>query len=1000
MNTLSIRPTCLVALVIALLGGAATIGAAQQGVGSITGHVVDMTARRALVGAQVLLGGTTRRTFTDVKGEFRVTDVPAGEVEVRVRLIGYATAAKKVTVRAGETATVEIGVAPTAVALEAVVVTATGEERAREQGNAVQKLDAAKLVQQALPNNLTDLLNARAPGVEVLSSGGTTGSGTRIRIRGSNSVTLSNEPVLIVNGVRVENGASSSSVGVGGQVPSRLNDFSPEDLESVQIVGGPSASVLYGTDAANGVIQLQTKRGRPGTTKWEFSSEGGVINDVGTYPANYTSLTALDSACTLTRAAVGACTIARVRTFNPIMVYSPFQTGHHTAFNLGASGGTEQTTFYVAGHYTNEQGVYSVNQQKTVNLIASIHEQARANLDFQGTVLYTAGKLRLPENDNNVFGVLSSGFLGSSDSANGRQGYGFLTPAQSFSILTYQKIDRFFGGLQTNYRPLSFLEAHANVGVDFTNRYDQKSFVPGAIPITFNTNASLGSRAANPFQIYNWTGNFWATASFDLTPTLTSGTTAGFQYFHNLFHGVLGTRQTCAQGTTAGSLDVCVLPATDSETTQEFVTIGRFAEERLGWKNRVFVTAALRSDDNSAFGRTFGNILYPKFSASWVLSEEPFFPRLAWLNSLRVRGAVGASGLHPGPLDALHYYVFTPVALSGTDVAGVTAGGLGNAGLKPERTNETEVGFDAEFESGRATLTFTYYDKVSHDALIAVTLPPSCGCGLPPGVTNGGTQFKNLGSVGNKGVEIAANARVVNTESFQVNLNASAFGVRSRVLKTDSLGNPIIFGLGGFSQRITPGYAPGSYFMQPYTYSDANGDGLIATSEVQLGAQPVFLGQPFPDHGGTLSAELVFGGRLHVYGLLDGRWGNKLFNSTEQFRCGLNNCQGRNDPKASLADQAAAVANILGTQAGYIQDGGFVKLREISLTYDVPTAWASKINATALSVTISGRNLHTWTSYRGLDPELNEAGQNNFTTADFLTQPPVRYWVARANITF
>jgi TonB-linked SusC/RagA family outer membrane protein len=1005
MNTLSTRPSCLVALAIALLGGGATIGAAQQGVGSITGHVVDTTARRALVGAQVLVGGTARRTFTDVKGEFRVDDVPAGDVEVRVRLIGYATVTKRVTVRTGEAATVEIAIAPTAVALEAVVVTATGEERAREEGNAVQKLDAAKLVQQTLPNNLTDLLNARAPGVEVLPSGGTTGSGTRIRIRGSNSVTLSNEPVLIVNGVRVENGASSSSVGVGGQVPSRLNDFNPEDLESVQIVGGPSASVLYGTDAANGVIQLQTKRGKPGATRWEFSTEGGVVNDVGTYPANYTALTALDSACTLTRSVLPAgnvnyCAIARVRTFNPIMVYSPFQTGHHTAVNLGASGGTEQTTFYVAGHYTTEQGVYAANQQKTVHVLASIHEQARANLDFQGTAMYTAGKLRLPENDNNVFGVLSSGFLGSSDSANGRQGYGFLTPAQSFSIRTFQTIDRFTGSLQTNYRPLAFLDTHANVGVDFTNRYDQKSFVPGAIPITFNTNASLGNRSANPFQIYNWTGNFWATASFDLTPELTSGTTAGFQYFHSLFHGVLGTRQTCAQGTTAGSLDVCVLPATDSETTQEFVTIGRFAEERLGWKNRVFITGALRSDDNSAFGRTFGNIVYPKFSASWVISEEPFFPSVRWLTSLRLRGAVGASGLHPGPLDALHYYVFTPVALSGTDVAGVTAGGLGNPGLKPERTNETEVGFDAEFASGRGTLTFTYYDKVSHDALIAVTLPPSCGCGLPPGVANGGTQFKNLGSVGNQGVEIAATARLVNTESFQLNLNASAFGVRSRVLQTDSLGNPIIFGLGGFSQRITPGYAPGSYFMQPYTYSDANGDGIIATSEVQLGAKPVFLGQPFPDHGGTFSAELVFAGRVHLYGLLDGRWGNKLFNSTEQFRCGLNNCRGRNDPTASLGDQAAAVANILGTQAGYVQDAGFVKLREISLTYEVPTAWASKLHATSLSVTVSGRNLHTWTSYRGLDPELNEAGQNNFTTADFLTQPPVRYWLARANLTF
>src|SRR5205823_14943702 len=142
-------------------------------------------------------------------------------------------------------------------------------------------------------------------------------------------------------------------------------------------------------------------------------------------------------------------------------------------------------------------------------------------------------------------------------------------------------------------------------------------------------------------------------------------------------------------------------------------------------------------------------------------------------------------------------------------------------------------------------------------------------------------------------------------------------------------------------------------------------------------------------------------GHLRLYGLLDGRYGNKLFNSTEQFRCGLNNCQGRNDPKASLPDQAAAVANILGRHAGYIQDANCVKLREVSLTYDAPASLAKKINASSVSFTISGHNLHTWTSDRGLDPELNEAGQNNnFTTADFLTQPPVRQWIGRAHITF
>src|SRR5256886_7215981 len=222
VHTPSIRAVHLGAVAALLLGAGVGIGAAQQGTGSISGRVLDPTTKRSLVGAQVLVAGTTHRVFSDVKGEFRLSDLPAGEVQIRARLIGYGTAAKAVTVSAGQTTTTEIELTPTPVALEEIIVTATGEQRSREEGNAVQKLDAAKVVQQATPNTLTDLLNARAPGVEVLSSGGTTGSGTRVRIRGSNSVTLSNEPVLIVDGIRVENGAASASVGVDRK-STRLN---------------------------------------------------------------------------------------------------------------------------------------------------------------------------------------------------------------------------------------------------------------------------------------------------------------------------------------------------------------------------------------------------------------------------------------------------------------------------------------------------------------------------------------------------------------------------------------------------------------------------------------------------------------------------------------------------------------------------------------------------------------------------------------------------------
>jgi hypothetical protein len=778
---------------------------------------------------------------------------------------------------------------------------------------------------------------------------------------------------------------------VGGQTPSRLNDINPQDVEAVQVAEGPAASGLYGTGGANGVIQLRTKQGRPGPTKWEFYTEGGALNNITGYPANYAGVTSTGAFCPTFNAATGSCVQAKVNSFNPLEVNSPFRTGHRTEVGLAASGGTERTTFYTSGHFEKENGVYSVNHLRRVSVRANLHDQARPNLDFLISTSYTSSSLRLPENDNNVFGVLSSGFLGSADSTINK-GYGFLTPAQSFSIQTFQGIERFTGSLITKYRPWDFLEFRAVVGNDFTSRYDQRTFLPGLIPQSFNSQAFLGSRTANPFQIYSWTANFSGTASFLLTPSITSTTTAGLQYYHSLFHGVTAQRLTCAAGTY--SLEGCVTPL-DDETTQEFVTLGRFVVEQVGLHDRLFLTGALRSDNNSAFGRTFGNILLPHLGASWVISEEPFFPQIGWLSSLRLRAATGRSSLNPGPTDALSFFNQAPVVVGGNDVPSFTFGQVGEAGLKPEKVNESEVGFDADVFERRIHLEFTYYNKTSHDALIQVTLPPFCGCGA--------SRFENLGSVSNKGVEIRAGADVVRTPDVGVHVDATAWGNRNRVITLGQGIAPIIFGLGGATQRITPGYAAGSYFQLPYTYNDANGDGLISRSEVTVGTTPVFFGQPFPDHGGTFSTEITLFGRVTLYGLLDGRFGNKLFNTTEQFRCGsFVNCRGLNDPKAPLAQQAAGVASIVNpaTNAGYMEDGSFVKLREISVTYVAPTAWAQRLGASVLSVTLSARNLHTWTNYTGVDPELNEAGQANFTTADFLTQPPVRYLIGRLNLTF
>src|SRR5881275_989338 len=313
MNIPFIRQVVGAAAAVVLLVCTVPVATAQQG--AIAGRVTDRVTQQPVIGAEVLVLGTNLGGRVGQDGRYRISNISAGQYTLQVRLIGYATASQQVSVTAGGTATVDFAVSAAAVPLEAVVVTATGAEQLkRELGHTVATIDAAKTVEQATPTNLADLLNARAPGVQVLPSGGTTGTGSRIRIRGSSSLSLTNEPIIVVDGVRVENGPESNSIGVGGQTPSRLNDLNPDEIESIEIVKGPAATSLYGTDAVNGAIQIRTKRGRPGPTRWTGYVEGGALDDHADWPANFTSRTDSGASCTLTsaalpRGATGACVI-------------------------------------------------------------------------------------------------------------------------------------------------------------------------------------------------------------------------------------------------------------------------------------------------------------------------------------------------------------------------------------------------------------------------------------------------------------------------------------------------------------------------------------------------------------------------------------------------------------------------------------------------------------------------------------------------------------------
>src|SRR5216117_428552 len=866
-----VRTPTMRSLQVNLLGAAAvallcalTPGAAQGQ--SVSGRVIDATGK-AIPGAQVSVAGTGLRATVDAEGRYRLTLSAAGAIALRVTAIGYSPQSKAVTVSA-EGATVDFTLAANPVGLDAIIVTATGQlQKAREIPNDVTQV-AAGDVEKAPVTSFADLLNARAAGVTVMPSGGTTGGGSRVRIRGSNSVSLSNEPVFFIDGIRVNsgtNGNASNTVGVGGQNPSRINDIQPEDLEAIEAVKGPSAGTLYGTAAANGIVQVRTKQGRPGPTQWTAYVEGGTLYDHTTWPDSWfgfdTTVSpapsnptrALRFFCTLPLVSIKQCAQnGGVFTLNPLRDDSPFRMGSRQQYGVSLSGGSEQTTFYLAGHFENELGVFLNNYMNRISLVGNVHNRVRRGLDVAVNTRYSNSDLHLPDNDNNALGYLGSGLL---TSAFNRNGWGFLQPTDVRKISTDQTVNRFTGSLSADATPFSWLTARAVIGLDFTNRLDQRTLAPNQVPL--NQSSLDGSRAADPVQLFDVTSNFSATARRQLTSAISSNTTIGFQWFREKSIVVLASGRKLAAGTT--SLAGIAIPAV-SEDQSDARTLGTFIEEQIGLHDRLFVTGALRRDKNSAFGKNFGFISYPKVGASWVVSEEPFFPQAGWLNSLRLRLVYGQSGLQPGVTDALQFFNPVVALVGGTDVPAFSVGNLGNANLKPERTTEAEGGFDADLANDRLHLDVTFYSKSSREALINRPLAPSLG------VT--GAQFYNLGQVSNKGVEITFSGQF-SRGAAAWDFSLSAFGNRNRLidLGKDFLGNDIP-AINFLPQRHVEGYPLGGYWAQKIlSYNDANGDGIITKNEVVLdvdslsvgcsASQPCpvfsFLGSALPTQGASLN---------------------------------------------------------------------------------------------------------------------------------------------------
>ena len=999
------RTAALLGFAIPAMLAAQQAPAGQGGI--IAGTVRDRLTQQPISSAQVSIVGTTRGSLTSDQGTYRLAGVPAGAYQLRVLRIGYQASALPVTVTAGQTTTLDVTLGATVVTLDQVTVTATGEQiRQRETGSSVATI-APAVEELAATSNFTDVLNSRAPGLYVQQSNGAAGTGSRIRVRGANSLSLSNEPLLIVDGVRVNNDVGNreqaavssantlgTNISTGGQTVSRLNDINPEDIETVDVIRGPAGVALYGTAASNGVIQITTKRGRAGQTRWSTHIEGGQSTNETEFPDNV-AMRGVDGSgatvqCNIDARTRGLCTAGEIVSRNPLKNLSPFRNGARRAMGMNASGGTDRFSFFVGGDYDGETGVLPTSFARKAALRGNIRTQLRSNWDLSFNNSFVRDNTQLPISDNSTVGYLGVGMLGrplQSDTLNGGW-FNRIGPEQINFLAASVRANRYSNSINTTLQALPWLSFSGVAGLDYVNQLTKQIVPPNRV---FVADYPQGSVDSNPWNIYNWTSQGTATATFTVFTDIRTSTQLGAQYTEETFQGTSARGAVLTPG--SNSLSGTSARFRVAEYNTDNVLLGIFGQQQLAWRDRVFLNAGVRGDRNSAFGQKFGWVYYPTVNASWVASEEAFFPQNPVLSSLRLRAAYGQSGRQPNFRDAITYLNPTAVRVDNAELPAVTftQAGVGDPTLKPERTAEQEVGFDAGVWQDRLNLQVTYYSKTTRDLLVQRPLAVSVG--------GSDTRFENIGRMENRGWEGQLSGTVFKTDPVTLEVMVGGSTNDNKLVQLGAGITPIP--INSARQFHRSGYPAGGWWQRPYTYSDANQDGMIARSEVVLGDTAVYLGNPLPKHELQFQPAVTLFRNVRLQALVSRRGGYKTLNNTDRFRCAFaQNCRAINDPTSPLAEQAAAIAAVLTTDAGYIQDASFTRLREVSMTLTAPKRWAAVAKAQGLSLTVAGRNLATWTDYKGLDPEVTSTPNQNFTTSDFLTLPPVRYLTARLNLSF
>ena len=1021
----------IVQLITVLWIGLACLHASAQTT-AVTGKVTSAEDDSALPGVSVLEKGTTNGTTTDAAGTYRLNVGP--NATLVFSFIGLVSQELAV----GNRTTVDIRLSADVQSLNEVVVVGFGTQGKRDVTGNIAKVSGAAIENTPVPS-LEQALQGRTAGVFIQSNNGKLGQGIQVRVRGSSSISASNQPLYVIDGIPVTSESQSSSTAQTNP----LADLNFNDVESIEILKDASAAAIYGSRASNGVVLITTKRGRSGRTNFNVGFFTGFSNPTrkrewlnsreymdffSEARANSvelgiisTSQTALNNR--FVRYAAGDSTILTTPRFDTDWEEIAYQQGAIRQYDISASGGTEKTRFYASGSYSDQEGI----------LIRNVFQRlsGRVNLDHQAT-----DKLSLGINFNLARTVNERL---SNDNA-------FSNPMQAVALPPITPIiDPRTGELSGNYtlyyNPLLNRDFSTNTTTGIrtiSNLYGNYKFLPG---FTFRTEWGLdllmqneeqyygretarNSNAGSGLSVNNWVqiANYTTNNFFQYTKALSDQ--------HN-FDAVLGMSyqdskrdESRVEGQQLPSNAYRqVVAAADitsgSSTETRYSFLSYFSRLNYKFNNRYLLSLSGRVDGSSRFGRNNRYGFFPAASAGWIISEEGFLKNSNALSFLKVRASYGLTGNAALPTNVRLNGDFGALGLYSGDAGyagtpGQRPSQIENPDLRWEQTTQTDIGIEYGILNDRVTGELDYYVKNTKDLLLEVNVPGTSGFI---------SQFRNVGRLRNRGYEIVINTQnLVGPFKWSTNFNLS----RNRNRITD-LQKQVIEG--GIINRAVEGNPIGVFFAPEYAGVDpANGDALYYLNTVSTdgsvdrnttndygAAERVVIGDPNPDFVGGLTNNFSFKG-VDLLVLFQGVYGNDIYNGGGQYQSangsnGYDN-QSRDQLRrwqnpGDITDVPQARLNSgngTGESSRYLSDGSFTRLKTVTLGYTLPRTLVNRIHMQQIRVYASAQNLLTFTSYEGWDPEVNAdylASSSNIALGtDFYSAPQARTITFGINLGF